>query len=60
MIVQEGHMTEEEYIQWSSSVPDFSTKLLNVLFEVCHVRFGLRPQTLADEAKVIRYCVTTI
>lgn len=54
--MQEGYLTEEEYIQWATSEGSLSTVLLGVLFEVCHVRFGLRPQSLSDEAKVVRYC----
>ena len=54
VFLQEGFLTEEEFIQWSSSEPDISSQLMTVLFEVCHVRFGLRPQSLADEAKVVR------
>ena len=53
--VQEGYLTEEEYIQWATSVGSLSTVLLSVLFEVSHVRFGLCPQLLSDEAKVVRY-----
>ena len=52
--LQDGHLTEEEYVQWACSVPNFASLLIKVLFEVCHVRFGLRPQSLANEAKVIR------
>ena len=54
--MQEGYLTEEEYIQWVTSVGSLSTVLLSVLFEVSHVRFGLHPQSLSNEAKVVRYC----
>lgn len=54
--MQEGYLTEEEYIQWATSEGSLSNMLLSVLFEVCHVRLGLRPQSLSDEARVVRYC----
>ena len=50
--LQEGSLTEEEYIQWAVNKA-LSLELSKVLFQVCHVRFGLRLRDRKDEATVI-------
>lgn len=49
---QEDCLTEGEYLEWAKA-NSLSHELSNVLFEVCHVRLGLRPRDRRDEASVI-------
>ena len=46
-------MNEEEYYKWAESTTPLSSALLHVLYQVCHIRFGLRPRTKADETMVV-------
>ena len=52
IISQEGSLTMAEYVEWAKQ-DDLSLELMNVMFEVCHIRFGLRPQDKKDEARVV-------
>lgn len=51
--VQEGYLNEEEYVRWAESTLPLSVALLHVLYQVCHIRFGLRPRTKLDETTVV-------
>ena len=46
-------MNEEEYFKWAESATPLSLGLLHVMYQICHIRFGLRPQTMADETMVV-------
>ncbi|CAI8006046.1 Ubiquitin carboxyl-terminal hydrolase 32, partial [Geodia barretti] len=52
-LTKEGCLNEEEYFKWAESTTPLSLSLLHLLYQVCHVRFGLRPRTKADETMVI-------
>jgi len=51
-VFQEGSLNKAEYVEWAKK-NDLSLELMNVMFEVCHIRFGLRPQDKKDEARVV-------
>ncbi|XP_065891186.1 ubiquitin carboxyl-terminal hydrolase 32-like isoform X2 [Dysidea avara] len=50
---KKGELTLKEYTQWSMDHTDLSMQLMNILFEVGHVKFGIRPATSSEEASVI-------
>lgn len=54
-------MSYEQFSKWcevnnnSSLGHNLIEVLLQVLVEVCHVKLGLRPQTVEQEEAIIRY-----
>ena len=52
LCLQEDCLTEGEYLEWAAE-HSLSRELASVLFEVCHVRLGLRAKDRRDEARVI-------
>ncbi|GFR09430.1 ubiquitin carboxyl-terminal hydrolase 32 [Trichonephila clavata] len=50
---QAGALTLEEYLFWTVN-NNLPLEFLNILFQVCHVIFGLRPYTKEDEGEIIR------
>lgn len=48
-----GSLTLDEYLVWTvgQSLP---LELLNLLFQICHVVFGLRPYSKEEEGEIIR------
>ena len=52
--LQEGSLSEQEYLHWAASNTGLSQQLPRLLVEVCHVRFGLHPRDSAEEATVVR------
>ena len=50
---QVSYLTLAEYAEWCKTT-DLSQELTKLMFDICHLRFGLRPQSQSDEAKVVR------
>ncbi|KAG8195379.1 hypothetical protein JTE90_001395 [Oedothorax gibbosus] len=50
---QAGALTLDEYLFWTVG-SNLSMEFLNILFQVCHVIFGLKPNTKEDEGEIIR------
>ncbi|CAB3992904.1 Ubiquitin carboxyl-terminal hydrolase 32, partial [Paramuricea clavata] len=49
---KDGFVTLDEYKKWATS-QSLSRLVLDILFQICHVVFGLRPATRKDEYQVI-------
>ncbi|KAI6646793.1 Ubiquitin carboxyl-terminal hydrolase 32-like [Oopsacas minuta] len=47
-------LTQTEFINWGSRDGCVLEELLKVIFQICHVIFGLRPQSRIDERDVIK------
>jgi ubiquitin carboxyl-terminal hydrolase 6/32 len=53
----DGGMGEEEFIKWSDvdgTGHHLMGWLLNVMFEVCHVKLGMKPRNQVEEEMIIR------
>ena len=53
MTLQDGYLSEDEYVSWARVNPQLSQQLPHLLFQMSHVQLGVRPKSQQDEAKVI-------
>ncbi|XP_063220318.1 ubiquitin carboxyl-terminal hydrolase 32 isoform X2 [Bacillus rossius redtenbacheri] len=51
--VGDGGVTVQEYLIWTVANP-LSVDFLNLIFQVCHVVFGLRPVTREEESLIVK------
>ena len=47
-------VTLPEFVNWGSKDGCVLEELLKVIFQICHIVFGLRPQCRMDERDIIR------
>lgn len=47
-----GGLTQEDFLVWSVEDNSLVTPLLELLFQVCHVSLGLKPQCRHDEYEI--------
>ncbi|XP_071551468.1 ubiquitin carboxyl-terminal hydrolase 32 isoform X3 [Panulirus ornatus] len=47
-----GFVTQEEYLMWTLHNP-LSTALLDIIFQVCHIVLGLKPNSRAEEGEIV-------
>ncbi|XP_029830554.2 ubiquitin carboxyl-terminal hydrolase 32 isoform X2 [Ixodes scapularis] len=50
---KDGTITLDEYLVWTVG-NSLTLSLLNLMFQVCHVVFGLRPSSREEEGEIIR------
>ncbi|EEC09881.1 ubiquitin specific protease, putative [Ixodes scapularis] len=50
---EDGTITLDEYLVWTVG-NSLTLSLLNLMFQVCHVVFGLRPSSREEEGEIIR------
>ncbi|XP_018565793.1 ubiquitin carboxyl-terminal hydrolase 32 isoform X2 [Anoplophora glabripennis] len=48
-----GGLTQEDFLVWSVEDNSLVTPLLELLFQVCHVSLGLKPQCRHDEYEIV-------
>ncbi|KAJ8916678.1 hypothetical protein NQ315_000323 [Exocentrus adspersus] len=48
-----GGLTQEDFLMWSVEDNSLVMPLLELLFEVCHVSLGLKPQCRHDEYEIV-------